>query len=66
MLGVLPFMNDVIQSLALMTGVSTIPGLLRILRHPAKQKYMILQLLLDILAFLAQVNHISTLMNLYQ
>lgn len=54
MVGVLPFMSDVFHSLALMTGVSVLPGFLRItLRSVGDLR--IPQLVGDIFAFLVQV-----------
>ena len=52
---VLPHMNDVIMSLALMTGVGFLPGLLSILSRPPGQRLWVIQLILDIAAFAAQV-----------
>lgn len=56
MLGVLPYTHDVTESLALMTGVSVVPALLRLLLRPVKSIMGITEIVLDVLAFLAQVH----------
>ena len=61
---VLPLIDDVIQGLALMAGVAFLPSVLRILNRPKSQKLWIVQLVLDIVAFLAQVSRYG-FMHLY-
>ena len=53
---VLPLLDDSILGLALMCACATIPSLLKILNRPSRERLAPIQIVLDIVAFLAQLS----------